>query len=978
MFRRLSVACVALAVLLAHLVAAPTGTAHASTDSPVFERQIGGRSYAGVYPWGIEYNPVTNTVFVGDYLNVLVREWTLDGREINAFYRPPAERTGIPHSIGIDPRNGDVYVPEQADGGVVKHIAKYAADGTFLYALNVTARYQAWIHVDDQGYLLVADAHYWNGRTDPPKIRKYSTNRGDCGSRNACEIASFGSWGSVGGSFGQIHGIDTDAQGNIYVADGSHQVVKKFTSKGLWIKDFGFKQNGIRDGRAGALMGDLRGVAVDRAAGLIYVADSDVGQIEVFTLDGEPVRNFGGVGNGPGEFSDGARQLTVDGEGNVWAADYGNFRVHKYAPDGSLLAEYPEPARDPALGSLAQPRDVAVDDTTGDIFVAETHNHRFSRFSADGVHLTTRGQRGSEAPWGMNYPRGISVNPVNGDVWVSNTREHKIRVYSNELEHKFDLGNINSSSTGNFAWPIDVEFWNGRAYVADSSSGVVKMLEADTGREVGRLSRGNQGLAIDPASGRLFVLGKNNSIIYVYDSNLSYRGSFGGLGSGAGRFGKAWDAVVAGDRLYVTDAQHHNVEIFTLNGTSVGTFGSVGSAATQFRNPSGIDVDSQGNLYIADAGNDRIQVWSTTAAAVTDHVPPTLSLTSSQFASAGAARISGWAVDDVKMGTVEVAIRDRDTKRWWDSRTMSWQDGKAWSNTSWDGGPSTTEISWSYNFTGAEAEGRYWVQARARDAAGHLTPQNQWPSSNLDIRDVEEGGEGEPPVGQDLEAPSGELLTPALHEQFKDSDPWALSGTASDDTGVSRVTVGLRNRSTGDWLQADGTWTAAFYAVDAELSAPGALETDFSWTVPDLAPGNYGMSVNVMDQPRKVTTIWRPFSIVADIVDEAPTLTLESPAVGAVLVPEEEVSFAGTATDDIGVSRVVMAVRDRDNQLWLQTDGTWGEQWAGQDADLDQAGSTSTGFLMEVDLAEGNYGVAVKVIDTAGQSMDAWRNVTVR
>ena len=54
----------------------------------------------------------------------------------------------------------------------------------------------------------------------------------------------------------------------------------------------------------------------------------------------------------------------------------------------------PIPAEKPVAGLLGQPRDVAVDDQTGDVWVADAWNQRFQRFSSTGVSLGTWGQRG--------------------------------------------------------------------------------------------------------------------------------------------------------------------------------------------------------------------------------------------------------------------------------------------------------------------------------------------------------------------------------------------------------------------------------------------------------------------------------------------------------------------------------------------------------------------------------------------------------
>ncbi len=59
----------------------------------------------------------------------------------------------------------------------------------------------------------MADSHYWNKSTDPPKIRKYNLSTG------GTQVMSFGSYGTGPGQMGIIHGLAVDAAGRIYAAD---------------------------------------------------------------------------------------------------------------------------------------------------------------------------------------------------------------------------------------------------------------------------------------------------------------------------------------------------------------------------------------------------------------------------------------------------------------------------------------------------------------------------------------------------------------------------------------------------------------------------------------------------------------------------------------------------------------------------------------------------------------------------------------
>ena len=54
---------------------------------------------------------------------------------------------------------------------------------------------------------------------------------------------------------------------------------------------------------------------------------------------------------------------------------------------------------------------------------------------------------------------------------------------------------------------------------------------------------------------------------------------------------------------------NHRVSVFTLEGTFLTLFGGEGDRPGQFHSPRGITVDKNGTVYVADARNDRIQIF---------------------------------------------------------------------------------------------------------------------------------------------------------------------------------------------------------------------------------------------------------------------------------------------------------------------------------------------------------------------------------
>jgi hypothetical protein len=80
------------------------------------------------------------------------------------------------------------------------------------------------------------------------------------------------------------------------------------------------------------------------------------------------------------------------------------------------------------------------------------------------------------------------------------------------------------------------------------------------------------------------------------------------------------------------------------------------------------------------------------------------------------------------------------------------------------------------------------------------------------------------------------------------------------------------------------------------------------------------------------------------------------------------VEITGTASDNVGVARVRIAVQDPVTKLWLRPDGSFGT-YASFDATLDSANATATGWSLTINgLAPGEYAVSARAFDAAGNA----------
>jgi len=694
-WRWLKIAASALAAgLLIGLVPAPP--VHASGfNPPSFVRSIGGKGRAGVYAWGIQYNPVSNEMIVGDYLNYQLRRFDSSGNQLGYFFRSP--NNGQPYSVAVDKRDGSIYTGEIADGNQSGVVAKYDKAGRFLYSVALDVRYVAWITVDDSGNLWVSDSHYWNTSGNPPMIKKYAFNDAD---RSATRLAQ---WSSVisGEAFPRLYGIDVDSQGRVYATDTINGYVHVWDSSGRYLRDIG---RGVGAG-PGQFTGDIREVVVDDAHQVLYAVDAEGGKIEKFGLDGSYLLTIDGNGALPKSFT--GRQATLDASGNLVVADYGGFRYVTFDPStGDVLTIYPDPAQYAPAGQLGEPRDVAVDPSTGDVLVADSWNQRVQRFAADGTFIKVWGSRGDSPPEGMNYPRGIGVDPASGNIWVVNQRGHNIKVYDPTSIFLFQIGSdaTDSSAVGFLRWPLDVEFYQGVAIVSDRSSGYVKGFSTTDGTELWHLSASNYALAVNSDNGDIYVLDQGARRITRYDVRRRSNGSFGSHGNGNGQFQTPWDMTIANGVLYVTDVQLARVQAFDLSGNYLGQFGSSGMQPYQLQAPSGITSDSAGRLYVADATNDRIIEYDPAhAQPPTETNKPTITLArygNNAILPGAAAVFSGTATDDTAIGNVEVAIRDNSTNLWWVGHNNTWLNYPTWNVAPWNGRSPTASSSRTFDTAG--------------------------------------------------------------------------------------------------------------------------------------------------------------------------------------------------------------------------------------------------------------------------------------
>jgi len=413
-------------------------------------------------------------------------------------------------------------------------------------------------------------------------------------------VAEWGQSGDGPGEFQGPWGVAIDASGAVYVADEGNNRVQKLTASGEFVLGWG---NG---GAGNGEFDQPHGLAID-SEGYVYVADCSNHRIQIFTADGQFVRVSGEYGSDPGQIQlpDG---IAVDAAGNLYVADAGNTRVQKFAPQGQLLAVWSK--WDTGPGQLFDPIGLEISNA-GSMYVVERDNCRIQQFTLGGQFVRIWGNYGSN-PGEFKRPQGLLVSRT-GFIFVADTENHRIQKFTGAGDFVGTWGSP-GSGPGQFNEPFNIaEDSLGFLYVADKFNCRIQKFTSD-GTFI--LEWGSIYFPYDIAvshSDVIFVAENStmlddNHRILKFTSGGQYIGQWGGYGSEPGQFAApSGIAVDAEDCIYVADSWNNRVQKFTSDGEFLTMWGSFGGAPGQIDGVQGIAVSGDGAVYITDVWNCRIQ-----------------------------------------------------------------------------------------------------------------------------------------------------------------------------------------------------------------------------------------------------------------------------------------------------------------------------------------------------------------------------------
>jgi sugar lactone lactonase YvrE len=156
--------------------------------------------------------------------------------------------------------------------------------------------------------------------------------------------------------------------------------------------------------------------------------------------------------------------------------------------------------------------------------------------------------------------------------------------------------------------PYGVDIHDGKLFVVDTIAAAVAVVDVVDGsfeplgvKGAGRLQKPIN-ISVDE-DGTRYVTDRKLQRVLVYDAENRYVSAFGDP--------EAWapaDVAIAGDELYVADRQNGQVVVLDKNsGEELRRLGREGFGVAEFLFPSNLALDGEGNVYVSDTLNYRIQ-----------------------------------------------------------------------------------------------------------------------------------------------------------------------------------------------------------------------------------------------------------------------------------------------------------------------------------------------------------------------------------
>jgi DNA-binding beta-propeller fold protein YncE len=516
-------------------------------------------------PAGVAVDSSTGDVFIADNARDVIEEVTparqlsiVAGRINHTNVPTPGPATSSdlngPEGVAVDSTNGNLFIADSGNatvdevaGGqlsIVAGIASYASVPTPGPATSSNLDGDLGVAVDSSGDVFIADTRNDlveevtpAGQLSIVAGKAYKSGTPTPGPATSTKLNS-------------PAGLAVDSSGDVVIADTGNNLIDDVTPAGQLsiVTGRGGSGPSIPGPAVSSPLNNPSAAAANPSTGDVFIADSGNNVVEKVTPAGQLSIIAGQLGNsgaptpGPATSSmlNDPTRVAVDSAGDVFIADSGNDVVEEVTPGGQLsivagvagTSGLPTPG--PATSSdLGDPSGVALDTSTGDLFIADSANCVIEEVTPAGQlsiiagHAGHGGQPVAGPATGsyMNYPNAVAVDSATNDIFIADTTNQSIE----EVTPAGTLSVLVGAAAGlDYPSGIAVDRSSGDVYIADTYNDVVRQLTPAgtlsivagqsglTGTPPSGLATSSrltyvQGVGFDAATGALFIADAGNN-----------------------------------------------------------------------------------------------------------------------------------------------------------------------------------------------------------------------------------------------------------------------------------------------------------------------------------------------------------------------------------------------------------------------------------------------------------------------------------
>ncbi|KAI6659471.1 PEP-CTERM domain protein [Oopsacas minuta] len=215
----------------------------------------------------------------------------------------------------------------------------------------------------------------------------------------------------------------------------------------------------------------------------------------------QPLVSICKEGNGNDELKRPQGVTVDDTTGDIYIADCINNCVKVFDSTAKYMFKFGDSTGE---GKMSYPRSLVI--CRGTILI--THDHCILNYALDGEYISRIGKQGN-GELEFHYPRGIAINESNDDIYICDSNNNRVQILSPDFKYK--------SHFGSFEYPCDVKLFKEYIYVSDTSNPCIHLFDHNHILQKSVISLGQGNHVVNPCS--FFIDNSNNILIADYSAN---------------------------------------------------------------------------------------------------------------------------------------------------------------------------------------------------------------------------------------------------------------------------------------------------------------------------------------------------------------------------------------------------------------------------------------------------------------------------